>query len=91
MYIQRKQSPIPRKDSQEYICPKEFVTSEVQVSRGVKLGATIVWRTMGLYTAMLLMIAFFVVLFVSLFVFPELRKEILGILEGSIGRLLHLL
>lgn len=88
MKIQRKQSPITRKRAQEHLEPEDFVTSSVEE---VEAGANIVLKTMFLYTILLMTLAFFVALLVCLFVFPELRKDLLSILERLIGGLWQLL
>lgn len=87
MSIQRRRSPISKKKFKESVSPDEFITSEVRVSYGVKLGAIIVWKTLSLFTIILVTIAIVLVLFVALFLFPESREQIFGILEMLIGGL----
>lgn len=81
MLKKRMQPPGNVRRYREYLVAEDFVTSEVEVTKGVRMGVKIVWLTLILSTVLLITIIVFLSLLLALFLFPESRLEILTILE----------
>lgn len=84
------QSPKKPKKIQEHIVPQGYVTSKVEVIKGIIIGAKIVWITIRIFTISLITITVITSLLIALFVIPEARQSILGLIERLFGVLLGL-